>query len=220
MAFYFMIEIEKSYIVNDRQALHEILRDFEYLGEKQLEDMYFDYASLCLLRQRKFLRIRDRQGLELKMVVAENLSRRSVELVYNFNDSSPDKGIVFNEISGHVFGDSICPPLMVDDALAVLRERGLGCYLSISVTRKTYQSQMRGARIDVDHAAQGLVFIDVELLAGQAVAFDNFLNELREQAALIPSRGKFPVCLQRFNEEAYAIFEEVVACRQKGITDR
>lgn len=201
-----MIEIEKSYIINNKQALANIVSCFDFLKEGELKDIYFDKKDYTLMKQRKFLRIRNNEVLELKMVKKDHGERVSQEIVYKLSDANIENKKNLQNIISNLNINNLQEVKADMDIENWLVKNKFVPFIKINTIRKSYIKQ--GVKIDIDHIHPGLILVDVER-SGQGNLYEKTIREFENNNNFVEFKGKFVICLERTNKEAFKLFKKI-----------
>lgn len=131
-----MIEIEKKFLLSDTQQ-QALLKDAHALGEKSVEDSYFDTDDFYLTRQDYWLRERN-GAYELKAPLKSS-------------SGSPTATNRYHELTSL---EEICQELALNlttDFEAALSTAGIKRFITAYTSRTSYEKQ--GFHIDIDAVA-------------------------------------------------------------------
>lgn len=140
-----MIEVEKKFILTPEQE-KSIIKDAEFLGEKQFTDIYYDDADFSLTTKDIWLRERDGRH-ELKLPMNESLENR-VSDQYRELDAEDD-------ILAH-FG---ARGISIKDFLT---KKGYLPFCTITTTRRKYKKE--GFVVDLDITDFGYTLAEIEYM--------------------------------------------------------
>lgn len=187
-----MIEIEKKYLIDD-EKVQEIVKDADFLGQKELTDIYYDTADFRLTTKDWWLR--NRNGVfELKKVVVGETKDINVD---RYDEIDDEKEIAKDlEIS---FKNNLAESL---------KKNQIEPFATIVAMRKKYT---KGSfNLDLDLTDFGYSICEIELMvedetkmADAMAKIENFRVEYGLNAGHV--RGKLVEYIYRNRPEHYAI---------------
>jgi len=152
-----MIEVERKFRPTEEQ-LAKLLEGAEFLGEKNLHDIYYDYPDYRLLKKHIFLRKRN-DGFELKTENEQADTHKELSL-YNETEDEEEIKKFFNTIG----------------PIEVFIEKNLEKSREFKTTRRKYK---KGEfNIDVDDLDFGYKCIEIELLVEDDSKIEEAKNKI------------------------------------------
>ncbi len=185
-----MIEVEKKFILG-KEDISRLVSGADFIGEKVMDDTYYDYGDLRMMKDDNYLRRRDGR-YELKLTISE--TRGDGRDLDRYREIENSKEV--RDWLG--LGDGV----MEEELDAV----GIIPFAHYLTTRSKYRKE--GFGIDVDTADFGFDIAEIELMVGTEDEVDDAkqrIYKFAEQNGLKISyiEGKLLEYMKRNNPGAY-----------------
>lgn len=187
-----MIEIEKKYLIDD-EKVREIVKDADFLGQKELTDIYYDTADFRLTTKDWWLRNRNGVFELKKVVVGENK-----DINVDRYDEVDDEKEIAKDLE-----------IIFENTLAEsLKKNQIEPFATIVAMRKKYKKS--SFNLDLDLTDFGYSICEIELMvedetkmADAMAKIENFRVKYGLNAGHV--RGKLVEYIYRNRPEHYAI---------------
>lgn len=187
-----MIEVEQKFSLTPEQEAR-LIQEAEFLGEKKMEDRYYDTPDYSLTTQDTWLRWRN-GNWELKVPVGDNTNRHTD--FYNELETEPEIRIALKLATGKSFEDD-------------LAAAGYAKFASIITTRRKYKKGNFNIDLDSVRYEDGgdYALAEIELMVDQTAILEaqKKIEELAKvfSISLTPPRGKVLEYLYRKRPDHY-----------------
>jgi adenylate cyclase class IV len=159
-----MIEIEKKFILTTEQE-EMLVKDAQFLGEKQFTDSYYDTTEYTLTTKDVWLRERDGK-YELKVPMNTSIEERVID---QYRELETDEEIA------HYLG--FLQGVSLKDSL---KENGYEVFCTITTTRKKYKKE--GFGIDLDTMDFGYTVAEIESMTDDESKMKEAVEKILEFA--------------------------------------
>lgn len=199
------VEIEKRYQLLDND-LSKLLKEFTYVGEKRVVDEYFDTKDGFYYQEGIFIRIRNKQDLDIKFN-PEHLGKKDINdhvYCHEYSFQEPFKETEREKFNGLAKLIKIYQPSR-NTFESFIKENNLMPLLVVDKIRTTYVNELYTCVVD-DIKDNGL-FLEIEYSGPQGKdraeilsQMDSFMNGIFAKPL---STGVFEIILRQQNFKLY-----------------
>ncbi|KAJ8607176.1 hypothetical protein CTAYLR_007328 [Chrysophaeum taylorii] len=173
-----VIEVEAKFQAQDvREAI--LANGGRVLGEVSFEDTYYDTKECALTTQDRWLRRRD-DAWELKVPVAETKRSGGERTVFREIEGAEPVAAELRRLYPNLFSiDARCSE-------AALEAAGCAAFAQFRTTRGKFE--IRGCRLDLDHASFGHSVLEIEAVVQTPEEVPAAERKIREVADLVGAK--------------------------------